>query len=182
MNLPEVIETGRLALRPLRAADAGPMAYYAGDRSVAEMLEHVPHPYPPGAAEAYIERVLANRVPEQVRVLDASRIEGPEFIGLVRMRRVDETGETQRISGWVGSPFRNTGYANEAGVALIRAARDIGVKRFQARIIDGNDVSAHLLLNAGFVETGRGEVFSVARGAMAPSRCFTLEFQQEGRA
>ena len=39
-RLPDRIETERLTLRRPRASDAGPMSLYAGDRRVAEMLEH----------------------------------------------------------------------------------------------------------------------------------------------
>jgi RimJ/RimL family protein N-acetyltransferase len=48
--------TPRLRLRPLRAADAAQIALHAGDRKVAWMTTRIPHPYPPGAAEAVVER------------------------------------------------------------------------------------------------------------------------------
>lgn len=180
MNLPDLIETDRLTLRPLRASDAGPMTHYSGDRRVAEMMEHIPHPYPPGAAAAYIERVLAKRLPEQVWVLDAGRIEGPEFIGLIRLRK--EGADAARLDYWVGPPFWNTGYASEAALALIEAARGAGLARVEARLIAGNEASAHVLANAGFRETGGGEVFSVGRDAMAPFRLYARSFAEGGKA
>lgn len=174
MRLPDVIETERLTLRPPRPADSGPMAHYAGDRRVAEMLEHVPHPYPPGAAEAFIERAAA-RLGEHVWAMDASRIEGPEFIGLVSLKRDAEDVARQRLGYWVGPPFWNTGYASEAAAAVVDAGRAAGLAQLDARIAGGNEASAHVLVNAGFRETGAGEFYSVARGAMTPHRLFEID-------
>ncbi|MFV0472973.1 MAG: GNAT family N-acetyltransferase [Pikeienuella sp.] len=172
---PGLIETERLSLRPLRAADAGPMALYAGDRRVAEMLEQVPHPYPPGAAEAYIERIAAGRGDERVWAMDATRIDGPEFIGVVSLRPDREADGAWRLGYWVGPPFWNTGYASEAAAGIVGAARRAGIGRLDARILKANEASAHVLLNAGFVETGEGETFSVAQDAMTPCRLFSFD-------
>ncbi|WP_340109550.1 GNAT family N-acetyltransferase [Pikeienuella sp. HZG-20] len=178
MSLPESIATERLTLRPPRAADAGPMALYAGDRRVAEMLEHVPHPYPPGAAEAFIERILANRFAGRLWVMDASGIDGPEFIGVISLRPAETAGVFQ-LGYWVGPPFWSTGYASEAAGAVVAAARAAGVRRLEARVVEENEASARVLRNAGFEETGAAPFFSVARGGMARHRLFAMEFGPE---
>ena len=46
------IAAGRFVLRPVRRSDAGLFAMYAGDRRVAEATRSIPHPLPPGAADA----------------------------------------------------------------------------------------------------------------------------------
>ena len=171
-RLPDRIETERLTLRRPRASDAGPMSLYAGDRRVAEMLEHVPHPYPPGAAEAFIERVLADLVTERVWIMDAEKIDGPEFIGVISLKRQDEGA---RLGYWVGPPFWNTGYATEAALGVVAGARAAGLLRLEARVVAENEASAHVLLHAGFAEQGRADYFSVGRGAMAAHRLFRLE-------
>jgi hypothetical protein len=48
------LETRRLWLRWPRAADAALIASLAGEREVAEMTAHIPHPYPPGAAAEFV--------------------------------------------------------------------------------------------------------------------------------
>lgn len=178
MTYPDVIEAERLTLRRPRASDAGPMSMYAGDRRVAAMLERLPHPYPPGAAEAFIARSLKPGAPEHVWVMDAQKIDGPEFIGVIGLRRA-EGGS--RLGYWVGPPFWNTGYASEAAASVVAAARAAGARRLEARVVAANEASAHVLINAGFVETGAAAFYSVGAGAMLDHRLFALEIAADGR-
>ncbi len=173
MIFPEVLETERLTLRRPRTSDAGPINLFAGDKRVAEMLESVPHPYPPGAAEAFIATCLKPNAIEHVWVMDAQKIDGPEFVGVIGIRRTDGA---PRVGYWVGPPFWNTGYASEAATAVITAARAAGADTVEARIVAGNEASGHVLINAGFAETGTGEFYGVAAGKMLEHRLFTLAF------
>lgn len=172
MSYPDTIETERLTLRRPRASDAGPISMYAGDRRVAEMLERVPHPYPPGAAEAFVARALKDGTPEHVWVMDAVKIDGPEFIGVISLIRKTE-GVT--LGYWVGPPFWNTGYASEAAQAVVDVARSAGIGALEAEVVEGNDPSAHVLVNAGFREIGARETYGVALGRMLTMRRFRLE-------
>ena len=170
MTFPDTIESERLTLRRPRLSDAGPITLYVGDKRVAETLTSVPHPYPPGAAEAFINRCLSDVSREHVWVMDALKIDGPEFIGAISLKTKDGGHE---LGYWVGPPFWNTGYASEAAAAVVGMAKAAGAS-VTAEIVEANEASAHVLLNAGFREEGRAEVFSVALGAMAPMRCFRL--------
>lgn len=172
LELPEIIEAERLTLRPLRASDAGPMSLYAGDKRVAEMLTSVPHPYPPGAAEAFIERVEAGLAAEHVWAMDATKSDGAEFIGTIGVKRTAPPD----LGYWVGPPFWATGYASEAARAVVEAARAAGIGELGAEVFDGNDASAQVLSNAGFTEGDTGRNFSVARGEMVAVRRFHLVF------
>lgn len=173
MQFPEVLETDRLTLRRPRASDVGPISLYAGDKRVAEMLESVPHPYPPGAAEAFIATSLKPGAVEHVWVMDALKIDGPEFVGVIGIRQTDGP---PRIGYWVGPPFWNTGYASEAAKAVIAAAMAAGAEAVEARIVASNEASGHVLTNAGFTEIGTGEFYGVAAGKMLEHRLFTLVF------
>ena len=50
-----VLETGRLRLRPFTPADADAVRAFAGAQEVGETTLNLPHPYPPGAAAAWIK-------------------------------------------------------------------------------------------------------------------------------
>ena len=54
-----VVQAERFDLRPMRRSDVGLIALYTADRRVAEATRSIPHPLPPGATEAYIERAMA---------------------------------------------------------------------------------------------------------------------------
>ena len=165
----KTLNTTRLRLRPLRAADAGPMTLYASDPRVARMTTSIPHPYPPGAAEHYIAN-REKRPEERVWAIDASPIGGADFVGVILFREVDAD-----IGYWVGPPFWNTGYASEALQAILQHVMEDGKwDRLTARVFEDNPASAHVLEKAGYVETGRAEAHSVARGAMVGSRLFAL--------
>ena len=69
-----VIETERCVLRPLAYSDKGMIEIYGGDERVARMTRSVPHPMPPGAVDAYIERSFAEDRIENVWVMDGSSL------------------------------------------------------------------------------------------------------------
>jgi RimJ/RimL family protein N-acetyltransferase len=167
-----VIETGRLTLRPLRASDAGPMTLYASDPRVARMTTSIPHPYPPGAAEAYIAG-QARRVGERVWAIDASRIGAGELVGLI-VHRAHDAAEGE-IGYWVGPPFWNTGYASEALAAVVARVLADGTESLVARVFADNPASAHVLGKAGFVPDGEVHAHSVARGETVAARLWRLD-------
>ncbi|MDG1972937.1 MAG: GNAT family N-acetyltransferase [Paracoccaceae bacterium] len=132
MQFPEVLETERLTLRRPRASDAGPISLYAGDKRVAEMLESVPHPYPPGAAEAFIATCLKPDAVEHVWVMDALKIDGPEFVGVIGVRRTDGV---PRIGYWVGPPFWNTGQLQKFDAGYAATVSKTSVNRRCSNIL-----------------------------------------------
>ncbi|HSF96354.1 MAG TPA: GNAT family N-acetyltransferase [Thermohalobaculum sp.] len=164
----EKIDTQRLVLRPLRTSDAGPLTMHCSDERVARMTTLMPHPYPPGAAEAFIEGTLAGRRGEDVWAIDATPAGGEELIGVVGFR--PDQGE---IGYWVGVPYWNAGYATEAVVALAEYLLGRGdAANLVATVFADNIASAAVLVKAGFRETGTTDVFSVARNAPVTARIF----------
>ena len=69
---PVEIATDRFTLRPVRKSDAGLFALYAGDKRVAEATRSIPHPLPPGAAEAFVNRAMQRGGDEDVWVMDGA--------------------------------------------------------------------------------------------------------------
>ena len=140
------------------------------------MLEQVPHPYPPGAAEAFIRRANTDGRGEIIRALDATPSDGAELVGVVAAK---EAGDgVERIGYWVGPPFWNTGLAHEAVAALITDRVAAGAKVLTARVFQDNPGSAKVLTDLGFTYTGETEAYSVARRVMVPSWAYRLDAEQ----
>jgi RimJ/RimL family protein N-acetyltransferase len=166
----ETIRTERLVLRPLRASDAGLITLHASDERVARMTISIPHPFPPGTAEAFIEGTHSGRRGEDVWAIDATPTDGEELIGVIGYR--PGPGE---LGYWVGPPYWNAGYATEAVLALVaHLFADRARERIDAHVFADNAASAAVLMKAGFRETGRSENFSVARGEVVAQRVFRL--------
>jgi len=97
------MDAGRFDLRALQTSDAGLMSHYCADSRVAMNTTSIPHPLPPGTAEAFIDRVLRPDEPEDVWVMDATRFGGAEVMGLISLERM-ESGQSE-IGYWVAPPF-----------------------------------------------------------------------------
>jgi RimJ/RimL family protein N-acetyltransferase len=165
------IAAGRFVLRPVRKSDAGLFAMYAGDKRVAEATRSIPHPLPPGAAEAFVTRATRVDGNEDVWVMDGSLSGLSEVLGVISLKRMDETkwdrGQSE-VGYWVAPAFWNTGFASEAVRALI-AANPQKNRTIFAEVFQDNPGSARVLTNAGFQYLGDAETFSVARNARVPT-------------
>lgn len=155
-----VIEADRFILRPMRKADAGLLALYAGDRRVAEATQAIPHPLPPGATEGYIARAQSDSRTEDAWVIDGSDHGLAEVLGVVWLQRMDR--EQSEISFWIAPAFWNSGLASEAVRAMVEANPQ-SAKALFAVVFQDNPASARVVTNAGFEYLGDAEAFSVAR-------------------
>ncbi|MEX5729039.1 RimJ/RimL family protein N-acetyltransferase [Rhodovulum iodosum] len=157
-----VIEAERFTLRPLRSSDAGLLALYAGDLRVARFTRSIPHPMPPGAIEAFIDRALDAKRSEDVWVMDGAAQGLSEVLGVVALDRMERA--QSEIGYWVAPAFWNTGIASEAVTAILEA-NPHGDKTVFAEVFQDNPGSARVLTNAGFEYIGDAEAYSVSRNA-----------------
>jgi RimJ/RimL family protein N-acetyltransferase len=163
---PVEIATDRFALRPVRRSDAGLFALYAGDKRVAEATQGIPHPLPPGVAEAFCARAMAANADEDIWVMDGTRANLPEVLGVISLKKMDR-GQSE-VAFWVAPAFWNLGIASEAVNALVAANPQKNCTMF-AEAFQDNPGSARVLTNAGFQYLGDAESFSVARGTTVPT-------------
>ncbi|MEM7733033.1 MAG: GNAT family N-acetyltransferase [Pseudomonadota bacterium] len=167
-----VIETDRFTLRPVQASDAGLITLYAGDERVARMTTSIPHPMPPGAADAFVERTQATDRSEDVWVIDCSPSGGSQMVGLIGMERMDR--DQSEVGYWIAPAFWNSGIASEAVSAIIKAnPQQAGV--IFASVFQDNPASARVLTNCGFAYLGDAESFSVARDANVRTWTYSLK-------
>jgi RimJ/RimL family protein N-acetyltransferase len=160
------IDAGRFTLRRARRSDAGLFAMYAGDKRVAEGTTSIPHPLPPGAAEAFVARATARTGEEDIWVMDGKGAGLAEVLGVISLKRIDR-GQSE-IGFWVAPAFWNMGIASDAVRALI-AANPHSCRTIFAEVFQDNPRSARVLTNSGFEYLGDAESFSVARGARVPT-------------
>jgi len=160
-----VIETERFALRPPRSGDIGMLTMYSGDERVARGTRSIPHPLPPGVAEAFVDRARRPDRDEDVWILDGGG-KGHEVLGVISLRRMDRN--QSQLGYWVAPAFWNTGLASEAVTALV-AANPLGNEILFAEVFQDNPASARVLTNAGFEYIGEAEAHSVARAANVPT-------------
>jgi len=163
---PAEIVAERLTLRPVRKSDTGLFAMYAGDKRVAEATQGIPHPLPPGAAEAFVARAMAGSGEEDIWVMDGTRAALPEVLGVISLKKMDRN--QSEVAFWVAPLFWNLGIASEAVGALVAANPQANGTMF-AEAFQDTPGSARVLTNAGFQYLGDAESFSVARGTTAPT-------------
>lgn len=165
------IETERFALRPVQKSDAGMIAHYASDRALARMTPTIAHPLPPGSIDALIDRVMGD-AREDVWILDGTDHNGPEVMGLVALKHLDDT--TSELEYWIAPPFWGMGHAQAAVRALIEN-NPLSTKIFFASVFQDNLASARVLTNCGFQYLGDAESFSVARNSTVPTWTYSLK-------
>ncbi|MCT4558427.1 MAG: GNAT family N-acetyltransferase [Pelagimonas sp.] len=152
----------RFDLRPIRGADVGRLEHYTSDERVARMTPTIPHPLPPGAAEAYVARVTAEDRLEDVWALDATKSGGDELVGVISLDRIDT--DQAEIRYWIAPVYWNTGHASDA-VRVLVEANPMGHATIFASVFQDNPASARVLTNCGFEYIGDAEEFCVARNA-----------------
>ena len=158
-----VIAAERFSLRPTRDSDVGLIQMFNSDERVARMTTSVPHPLPPGATEAFLNRVTKDDTEELVWAIDGGVDGLGELLGLISLTNVTDT--QSEVSFWVAPQMWNNGLASEALTALV-AANPRNDNSMVASIFQDNPASAKVVTNAGFALIGESEVFSVARNGM----------------
>lgn len=167
-----VIETERFDLRPVRRSDMGMIEMYASDPRVASATSSIPHPLPPGSVEAYVTRAMSDDREEDVWVMDGSRAESSEVMGVISLTRLDRN--QSEIGYWVAPAFWNTHLASDAVQALVDA-NPLGNDALFASVFHDNPASAKVLTNAGFVYLGDAETYCLARDAAVPTWTYSCK-------
>ena len=129
-------------------ADAPDLRRLAGAREVALNTLRIPHPYPDGAAEAWIAK--QGSTPEIVFAIEyQGRFTGA--IGLVP----DRDHERAELGYWIGVPFWGKGFATEAGKAVLQFAfNEQKLHKVSAQVFSRNAASVRVLQKIGMTCEG----------------------------
>lgn len=154
MSLPD-INTARLLLRPLRAADAEPVFRLVNDYSVAGNLARVPFPYREAMAGDWISSTH-----EQAARGDGYHLaitQDGTLIGCIGLTINRSNPGEAELGYWLGRKFWGQGYAREAAAALLGwGFSTLGLDRVVASALIDNLGSQAVLRACGFVQTGQG--------------------------
>lgn len=147
MQVP-VLKTARLTLRPFTLEDAPRVQLLAGAREVALNTLSIPHPFPEGAAAAWISKHAAD--PDGYAfALDDGELAGA--IGL-HLRRDDDAAE---LGYWIGVPYWGRGYATEAASEVVRFGfEELRLNRIFAGYFRRNPASGAVLRKLGMTCEG----------------------------
>ena len=172
--------TPRLTLRPGWQEDAPALARAIGHEAVVGKLKRAPWPYTLGDAEAFL---AAPRGAHDPRFLICERGGDYRLIGGIGLRR--ERHGDHELGYWLAQDVWGRGYATEAGRAVLAMARHaLGITRIVAHHHIDNPASGRVLRKLGFVEAGRGTLYSLARDAEVECVQYTLTMggERDGNA
>ena len=152
-ELPHVIETARMRLRPIANTDVEALWPYASDPEVAKNMSWDPHEDRAETAAFITSAVdgLANNT----RIVWAMEIDGAAR-GVIALEGIRWTFRAWRIDRaelgyWLGAPYWGKGYMSEAALAATAwGFETLGLHKITIGCIDGNTASQKIIEKLGF--------------------------------
>ncbi|OLP19426.1 GNAT family N-acetyltransferase [Leptolyngbya sp. 'hensonii'] len=146
--------TSRLILRPFSLADAATVQRLAGEREIAAMTLTIPHPYPDGAAAAWIDThasAFANGQGLSLAIVLQATGELCGAIGLV----LAPDHHSAEMGYWLGKPYWRQGYCTEAALALLQYGfQTLNLHRIHAAHFAQNLASGRVMQKLGMRQEG----------------------------
>jgi RimJ/RimL family protein N-acetyltransferase/mannose-6-phosphate isomerase-like protein (cupin superfamily) len=176
--------TARLVLRPFNLSDAPLLQRLAGDFSIADTTAAIPHPYPDGAAETWINTHKEEFACNRMLALAVTIKETGVLAGCVSIMNIDSMSSSGEIGYWIGKDFWGRGYCTEAASAIMKYGfEEIDLNRIQGKHLVRNPASGRVMQKLGmkkegylrqtFVKWGRYEdcvLYAILRDDRAQSR------------
>lgn len=179
------LETDRLVLRPFEAADAAAVQDCAGRWEIACMTTRIAHPYPAGAAAAWIAGHAALREAQDEHVFCLSPKAGEDAgqaIGATSLRNL-EPGNLE-LGYWLATEHWDRGLATEAARAMVVFGFEkLGAEAINSGHFIDNPASGRVLEKAGLRANGMARQWSEARRDFVDAQRYLLtrESWQKGR-
>lgn len=146
--------TNRLLLRLFEPSDAGVVQELAGEEEVARTTLSIPHPYPDGAAKAWIERTREASEKGDIYAFALVKKEDTALIGCVSLR-VSKHHNHAELAYWVGKPFWGQGFATEAAQEIVKFGfDDLKLNRIFAAAMTNNPGSYKVMIKIGMKHEG----------------------------
>jgi len=150
------LATDRLILRPLTQDDAPALAAHCAPIEIAMQTRTIPHPYPPEAAPAAIERFTRSWTDGTGAVFAATLRDTGRFIGVCGLHVFPEQHHAE-IGYTISMDHWGRGYATEAVLALLRygfEGREPPLNKLWAGWYIDNPASGRVLEKVGMKQEG----------------------------
>jgi RimJ/RimL family protein N-acetyltransferase len=166
--LPERVTSHPVLLRPFTPADAPRVQALVAEAEVAEPTASIPHPYPPGAAAAWIASLDADRERGAQYTYAIASADGTTLIGAIGLRPLADLDDN--IGYWIGRRYWGRGYATTATMAIVALAFGyLDCEALAVSHLERNPASGRVLEKCGFAplrtirreHRGRIEAFRV---------------------
>lgn len=150
-----ILTTERLLLRPFTQADAPDVQRLAGERDVASTTLNIPHPYPEGMAEAWINSHRENYNQGRLVTFAITRRADEALLGAISLSP-NSDHERAELGYWMGKPYWNQGYCTEAARAVVRYGFEaFKLNRIYASHLSRNPASGRVMQKIGMQYEGR---------------------------
>jgi RimJ/RimL family protein N-acetyltransferase len=164
----------RLALRPMEASDAVPIARLLRTEPDASFgLNRFP--YSAVLLDDWIDKLGAKAMPTEVEFAVVLRESG-ELIGENGLYEIDWLGRSAESGSWIYRPeHRGAGYGTEAKHLLLEYAFEwLGMHMIWAWVKEANTRSQAALRKQGYRDAGRVSWFEMDAGGFSGGRMFDL--------
>ena len=148
------LTTERVVLRPFTMGDVPAVCVLAGDATVAATTLNLPHPYPEGAASAWIDThadAAANGDGFTWAIVHGTHgtLLGAISLGIAPRHARAELGY------WLGAPYWNMGYMTEAARCVLNFGfAQLGLHRVESSCFPRNHASARVMEKVGLRHEG----------------------------
>ncbi len=154
MSQQPILKTPRLVLRPFTLDDAPVVQQLASTREIAMTTLHIPHPYPEGAAEAWISSHPSSFELGTSATFAITLHEQGTLCGAIGLQ-FDAANNHAELGYWIGVPYWSQGYATEAGQAMLRYGfEQRGLHRIHAAYFRHNPASGRVMQKLGMAYEG----------------------------
>jgi ribosomal-protein-alanine N-acetyltransferase len=144
-----VLPTERLTLRPFIPDDAFDIERLAGMREIAATTLTIPHPYPHGAAAAWILTHAPAWEAGTAATFAIVEREGGRLVGVTSLTIKSEHRRAE-LGYWIALDRWNHGYATESNQRLIDFGFEVlGLHRIEARHFIRNPASGRVMVKLG---------------------------------
>lgn len=149
-----LLSTTRLCLRPFNLEDAPHVQRLAGAPEVAATTLLIPHPYPDGAAEAWISAHDDARAAGRDYTFAVVQSSDNTLVGAVGLHR-NAVHNRAEIGYWIGVPYWGKGYCTEAAAAVVAFGFEtLGLNRIHACHFVNNPASGRVMQKLGMQREG----------------------------